>query len=197
VIVFRNAKGILLALSIVALALVGCAGAEEAIEPEEVKAMAKEPPDPATLLLNGMLPFEGILIGGQPTLAQLAAIHDQGYKTVINMRQPEEAGSTRPEDVEALGMAYVPLPINGAEGVNEENARRLAEVLEEAGRPVVVHCGSGNRVGALFAMKAFLLDGEAAEKALAIGKAAGLTRLEPVVREKLGLAEEAEKDPSD
>ena len=44
-----------------------------------------------------------------------------------------------------------------------------------------------NRVGALMALKAFKVDGATPADALAIGKAAGVTRLEPVMRKLLGL----------
>jgi len=86
-----------------------------------------------------------------------------------------------------LGMTYVSIPIAGAADISEENARRLAEVLDVGADPVVVHCASGNRVGALFALKAYYVDGKTPEEALALGKAAGVTRLEPVVRQTLGL----------
>jgi hypothetical protein len=49
----------------------------------------------------------------------------------------------------------------------------------------MLHCGSGNRIGALFALMAFHLEGESADRALQVGREAGLTRLEPVVRERL------------
>ena len=40
------------------------------------------------------------------------------------------------------------------------------------------------------ALKAFWIDGQSAEESLALGSAAGMTRLEPVVREHLGLGDE-------
>ena len=85
------------------------------------------------------------------------------------------------------------LPMAGAAGLTEDNAKALQEVLDDDSvYPVVVHCGSGNRVGALFALKAFYFDCHNGEEALEAGKAAGLTRLEPAVREKLGVED---KDP--
>ena len=86
-------------------------------------------------------------------------------------------------------MAYVSIPVDGKAGLSEENAAALAEALETAERPLLLHCGSGNRVGALLALKAFQVDGKTAEESLEIGLAGGVTRLEPVVRELLGLSE--------
>jgi len=53
--------------------------------------------------------------------------------------------------------------------------------------PVLVHCMSGNRVGALFALRAFWLQGMSAVEALAVGRRYGLTKLEPLVVQILAL----------
>ena len=57
--------------------------------------------------------------------------------------------------------------------------------------PVLLHCGSGNRIGALLALRAVWLEGKDPAAALDYGKAAGLTGLEPAVKSMLGLAESA------
>ncbi len=82
-------------------------------------------------------------------------------------------------------MAYVDVPIEGAAGLSEDRAMQFADALAEAERPVVVHCGSGNRVGALFALKAYYVEGKSADEALQIGRDAGMTRLESAVSEHL------------
>jgi uncharacterized protein (TIGR01244 family) len=174
---------------VVAVVLVGCAG-DPAAEPKEVTVAQAAPVDPLTLVRNGMMPFEGVLTGGQPTDEQFAALREAGFQTVINLRMPDERGTKgEPEKIAELGMRYVSIPVDGKAGLNEENAAALAAALDEADRPVLVHCGSGNRVGALLAVKAFWLDGASAEEALEIGLAGGVTRLEPMVRELLGLAD--------
>ncbi|MDR5880476.1 hypothetical protein [Caballeronia sp. LZ032] len=48
--------------------------------------------------------------------------------------------------------------------------------------PVIVHCGSGNRVGALFALRAAWVKGVDVPKAIEIGRQHGLTKLEDDVR---------------
>lgn len=50
---------------------------------------------------------------------------------------------------------------------------------------MIVHCGSGNRVGALFALRAFHDEGYDLESAMEKGGLAGLTKLEPYVRQCL------------
>jgi len=181
---------------IVVLPMAGCAE-PVAQAPPAAEPVAQTPPavesivvstvDPAELLPKGNLPIEGVLTGGQPTTAQLETLAGLGYETVINLRGPGESGSTDPALVESLGMTYVAIPVMGADDISEENARKLASAMGDGESPVVLHCASSNRVGALLAMKAFYVDGMTAEEALALGKAAGVTRLEPVVRQRLGL----------
>lgn len=148
-------------------------------------------PAPADLLRNGVMVAEGVLAGGQPTEEQLAELANAGYRTVINMRLPDEQGNTQADAVEAAGMRYVTVPVEGAAGLSEERAKAFAEALDAAERPVVVHCGSGNRVGALFALKAYYVDGVPADEAIQFGLDAGMTQLEGPVREHLSAAEQA------
>jgi uncharacterized protein (TIGR01244 family) len=138
------------------------------------------------LLPYGREPFSGVITGGQPSLKELEIAADFGVSTVINLRMPQEPG-TKGEEVEALGMRYLEIPVNGAAGLTVENAQALATALGESDRPVIVHCGSGNRVGALFAIKASRLEGKSPEESLLIGQKAGVTRLEGAVRDLLGL----------
>jgi hypothetical protein len=49
----------------------------------------------------------------------------------------------------------------------------------------LVHCASSNRVGAMIALRAALVDGASADAALAEGRRWGLKSLEPQVRERL------------
>jgi uncharacterized protein (TIGR01244 family) len=135
-------------------------------------------------------PFADVLSGGQPSPEQLRRIADEGYRTVINLRGPGEPEELvdEPQQVAALGMEYVSIPVASGDDLNVENARLLSEALARPGAlPAVVHCRSGNRVGALFAIEAHELDGMDPERALEVGIASGLTALEPLVRERLGL----------
>lgn len=144
---------------------------------------------PAIEILNARHPLPGILTGGQPTREQLTAAAEAGYRTVVNLRgRRETAGGEEAALAEELGLRYFAIPIAGSEDLSEENARQLAAVLAEEGNyPVLVHCASGNRVGALLAVKAYYADGKDGDEALAIGLEAGLANLEPKVRRILRL----------
>ncbi len=150
---------------------------------EGAKAPAGTPEIP-----NGRVPIEGLLSGGQPTPEHLEQAARAGYKTVINLRDPAEGGFEWEEETTTrLGMRYVNLPVAGVSGLTRENVERLDAALGEAlaEGPVLLHCGSGNRNGALLALREAWLRGADPEKAIELGKAAGLTRLEGEVREIL------------
>lgn len=189
----RSTRHVAASLCTLALLWTACAAEVRETGKQEARAEAGKSDraaaavDAAQLLPNGKIPVEGVLTGGQPTEAQLAHARDLGYRTVVNLRTPGEKGATTPGEVEALGMKYVAFPIAGVADLDEAHARRFADILAKAERPVIIHCASGNRVGALFAMKAWLVDGKPPAEALALGEAAGLTHLEPAVREKMGL----------
>ena len=182
--------GLLLSLAPSRTAVRAAVQPQDASEPAaEVSAweVTEEPLPLSALVPNGRVPYEGLLTGGQPSPEQISEIAARGFNTVINLRTEAETPNTDAAFVESLGMVYIAIPIGGAEDLNEENAERLAQALDEAEEPILLHCGSGNRVGALIALKAYYVDGATAEAALAAGQDAGMTRLEPLVREKLGL----------
>lgn len=133
--------------------------------------------DPIRELPNACRPGATLLTGGQPSEACLEAAAKAGYHTVVDLRMPGEFDDFDEADaVRALGMEYVLIPISGPQDLTPDAAEALDATLAKAGdRPVLVHCASGNRVGALFAVRAYLKEGASVEDALARGEAAGLT----------------------
>ena len=133
-------------------------------------------------------PRAGLFTGGPPQADAWSKIAASGVSTVIDLRMPAEKGEgAEAEKVRALGMAYEELPIAGAAAITGENATRLWQLLSQANGPVVLHCASGNRVGALLSIGAWRQGGMSPRQALEFGKAAGLGSLEPRVRELLHL----------
>jgi len=130
--------------------------------------------------------IEGVTGHGQPNLQTLDEIRAAGYGVVIDLRLPDEDRGLDDERgaVEDRGMSYFSLPVDGGAGVTYENASKLNEILAQSDKPVFVHCGSGNRAGALLALRA-KLNGADNETAVEAGKQTGLTRLEDVVRQRL------------
>jgi uncharacterized protein (TIGR01244 family) len=128
---------------------------------------------------------KGITTAGQPSAEALSTAAKAGYKTVIDLRpESEDHGFDEKKTVETLGMSYVRLPVAGAAGVTYANAAALDKLLRELPQPVLVHCSSSNRVGALLALRA-KLGGADDKAALDAGVASGLAGLKPAVEQKL------------
>ena len=133
-------------------------------------------------------PRPGLHTGGQPSAEQLAMLSQQGVHTVIDLRgEAENRGYDEAAAARHLGLTYVALPIAGADAITPANAAALRALLDEHGDGVLLHCASGNRVGALLALDG-LHAGLPREQALALGRKAGLKSLEPAVVEKMDVA---------
>ncbi len=122
-------------------------------------------------------PVDGVSAAGQPDQAALEVFAKSGYTTVIDLRGADEnRGFDESSVVESLGMKYVLFPITGLEAISYQNAAQLDELIAASDGPVLVHCGSSNRVGALFALSK-RMKGADADEAMSYGVEAGLTSL--------------------
>jgi uncharacterized protein (TIGR01244 family) len=130
-------------------------------------------------------PVDGLTAAGQPNEHQFQLVSEAGYQAVIDLRGTDEnRGLDEAALLEKLGLDYVVLPLSTPDAINMDNAAKLDAILSGFDGPVLLHCGSGNRVGALLALRQSLHGADDAA-ALAYGKSAGLTGLEPVVRTRL------------
>ena len=136
---------------------------------------------------NQCRPENRLFCGGQPTAEQLADFAREGGGCVVNLRPQAEMGTfDEGAVVRELGMEYVHIPVAGPEDLSRQAAATLADAMQRFdAEHLMVHCASGQRVGALVALKAGWVDGLSMEEAVAAGFKAGLGRLEPVVRAKL------------
>lgn len=131
-------------------------------------------------------PRPGLYTAGQPSAQQLRQAAANGVTTVIDLRRPDEQrGYDEAAEAEQLGLRYVRLPIGGAADITEANARTLDRILKQDSGKTLLHCASGNRVGALLALARARVDGASTGQALQLGRDAGLTSLEPLVRAAL------------
>ncbi len=132
---------------------------------------------------------DDVFASGQPAPSQWASIRARGVTTVINLRPDQEMGGRdEASEVNAAGMRYRQLGIEGAEGVTDANAARIQSWIDEAPGPVLLHCSSGNRAGAMLAVIA-ARNGMPPAEALELGRRAGLTGLESTVRDLLAPAD--------
>jgi protein tyrosine phosphatase (PTP) superfamily phosphohydrolase (DUF442 family) len=126
----------------------------------------------------------GLYSAGQPTPGQLDALAHAGVRTVVNLRAPgEPVEYDEARHARDLGLAYICIPVSGAQDLTREKARQLADAIATA-TPLgatLIHCASGNRVGALVALAAAWEWELAPQQAQRLGVAAGLQGLQPVV----------------
>lgn len=127
--------------------------------------------------------------GGQPDAVQLQAAADAGIEAVIDLRPRQETPDFDQRHlVRELDMDYHYRPIRGATDLTRDSVQWLDERLAETeGRNTLLHCSSGNRVGAMMALRAHWLYDASPEEALDIGREAGLTGLEDDVRRLMGM----------
>lgn len=119
-----------------------------------------------------------VYFSAQPTEEDIEALGDLGVKTVINLRTPEEMASLDFDEkaaVESAGMRYVHAPMGGElpSGTTWEAIQQALKSAEGEG-PVLMHCRSGNRVGAAWALYAGQEQGMPTDKAIEEGRAAGM-----------------------
>ena len=146
-----------------------------------------DPTPPLVPIPNAKVTQDGLLIGGQPSPEHLRAIHQAGYHTVVTLRPESERGDEGERAaVEAMGMKFVMIPVPGAAGLTEDNARSLARALDERDAlPAVVHCSTGQRVSALLGLKAFVVDRLSAVAAIELAKSLGMKKLETALRKRI------------
>lgn len=190
---FRTAARFLLVLAVAPLAQ--ACGVRDDVE-NASDALSEGVASNATLELavdlgvrNARMPMPGVLTGGQPTEEQFDALSEAGFTRFISLRPTDESGAGWEENHGGgAPHDFSRLPISGAESLTRENVETFAALLAQRGdEPTVLYCASGNRVGAMLALKAHWVDGVGAEEALAVGLDGGMTRLEGPVRGLLGL----------
>jgi uncharacterized protein (TIGR01244 family) len=117
-----------------------------------------------------------LYMGGQPTEADLEALSARGVRRVINLRKDGEFQDYDERSrAEALGLEYVTLQFSTPEELTDSVLARSRELLKQSSeRGTLLHCGSGNRVGALWLAHRTLDDGLAWDAALREAQAVGL-----------------------
>lgn len=123
-------------------------------------------------------PEPGLIAAGQPTAEQLKEAAKAGYKTVLDLRPASEArGFDEAQAAKQAGLEYVNIPVT-ADTLDAAALDRFLEEMQKAERPVLVHCASSNRVGALYYAYLVLEKGLPREEALAKAREAGLRSAE-------------------
>ncbi len=124
--------------------------------------------------IHNLHTFDGIYFAGQPGVQDLLAAHTGGLRSVVNLRHAEEQDFDERAHARALDLAYANPAWSRPEELTDELLGRIRAELATAERPLLIHCGSGNRVGAVWLVHRVLDAGLDYDAALAEAQVIGL-----------------------
>ncbi|MBW4687887.1 MAG: protein tyrosine phosphatase family protein [Komarekiella atlantica HA4396-MV6] len=111
---------------------------------------------------------------GQLTPEQLQQAADEGFKSVINLRSPDEQGflSDEQQQAEAAGLQYANIPLKPTEP-NQELTKAALEEIADLPKPILIHCAAGARASGIAlianAIQEGLTDEQIQQKAADLG----------------------------
>ncbi len=138
------------------------------------------------VLPDAKFPNPKTVVAGALDADKVARLAESGVDVVFNLQPEEELEFAEAEAVEANGMTYEHLPIGDANDLKQVNLLNFDRILRQhQGKTMLIHCKSGNRVGACMALRAGWLRGRKMDTAIEQGKEHGLTGLEDEVFNRL------------
>ncbi len=145
--------------------------------------------DPKSFPLEGVnnsVKFGDLTIAGQPTKAALGKLSELGYKSVISTRGLDEVNWDEANTVKALGMEYYQAPMGKPlTAITDTHVAQFNEAMQNARKPVFLHCGSGNRAAALWAVWLVEHKGMAADEALRLAERSGMRSMRVLAEARL------------
>lgn len=140
----------------------------------------------AAVFEGAKFPDSNTVVTGKLTPEKVAKAAEAGIEHIINLQPEDELSFDEKAEVEEHGIQYTHLPISGAKDLKQVNLLEFDKALRAYhGKKTLLHCGSGNRVGACMALRAGWLRGRKMDTAMQRGKDHGLTGLEEEVRMRL------------
>lgn len=116
-----------------------------------------------------------LFCAGQPTRDDINVIKAKGIKRVITLRQDGEIDWDEAAAVKDAGLEFVAVPFGAPESLTDKVFDKVRGLLRESDKqPTVLHCGSANRVGAVWLTHRVLDQGVPLETALKEAKQIGL-----------------------
>jgi len=168
-------------------AIVGCESTEKTtgVQEEEHTAITTEKLEPYECgTITRLHTYQGVFLASKPEAADIEQAKKGGVVTVVNMRHASEHPDfDEAALVDSLGLNYHNPAWNGPDELTDAKIDETRELLRTAERPMLMHCSSANRVGAMW-MAYRVLDEELdVEAAAAEAKVVGLRS--PVYEQKI------------
>ncbi|HET7453383.1 MAG TPA: sulfur transferase domain-containing protein [Thermoanaerobaculia bacterium] len=115
-----------------------------------------------------------VWLAAQPAREDLAIARELGIRTIISLRFKDEIGWDEEAAVRSLEMRYVNSAFRTPEELTDALLDALRKQLNEADGPVLLHCATGNRVGAVWMAHRILDSGLSDPDALQEAETVGL-----------------------
>lgn len=127
-----------------------------------------------------------LAVGGQPGREDLEGLKAEGYRSVVNLRLPEEESVLSPEQegeaAKSIGLDYEHIPV-ASKDPKAEQVAAFREAMSKLPKPVYVHCQGGGRAGAFSLMHLGREAGWSAEEAFREGEKAGYQCESPTMKQ--------------
>jgi protein tyrosine phosphatase (PTP) superfamily phosphohydrolase (DUF442 family) len=110
---------------------------------------------------------ESFATAGQPSEQAFSKLAANGFRSVLNLRTTAEGVDLEKERtlVEHAGMRYISIPVIGNAPRVEQADEFIRAAKEKTNHPMLIHCGSANRVGAFMMIYRVVELGWSEEKA--------------------------------
>jgi uncharacterized protein (TIGR01244 family) len=137
--------------------------------------VALQPEVPRFLCIN-----EKIATGAQPKPEAYTKLAQSGFRSVLSLRTANEGVDLKMdrELTEAAGMRYIHIPVVTAAPDPKRVDEFIRAVKQEKNHPMLIYCGSANRVAAFWMICRIVEEGWTEENAMEEAVKIGLTRPE-------------------
>ncbi|WP_442949717.1 beta-lactamase hydrolase domain-containing protein [Nostoc sp.] len=120
-------------------------------------------------VINAIQINENLTTTGQVIPKQLEQAIQEGFKSVLNLRSPDELGFSQDEEkvAQALGLYYTNVPMKiDLKNLNEDLITKILTILEQIPKPAVVHCAAGMRSTGIALLSIAIQEGLTPEETL-------------------------------
>src|SRR4029453_1738523 len=119
-----------------------------------------------------------VACGGATKPEAVPELKKMGFASIINLRQPTEAGAMVEEEgaaAKAAGINYFNIPFKGPQPDPAVADKFITTITTKGNEPAYIHCAAGNRAGTMWMIKRMVVDHWDAEKAATEATALGMT----------------------
>ena len=125
-----------------------------------------------------------VACGGATKPEAVPELKKMGFVSIINLRQPTEAGANVEEEAAAAkqaGIKYFNIPFNGQQPDPAVADKFVSAISTRGNEPAYIHCAAGNRAAAMWMIKRLAVDHWDTDRAFTEATALGLTS--PVLKQ--------------